>query len=254
MWGRISLFLVAALVASLVAGAWLGHVLTRNAPINLTLSASSADGQAMGAIALSDLPEPPQPLVDGSMGVPRRGQASTSVPTISAFDPEEADIVVTYENVAPSTDDPILTLIQSRIGTEVGGHHSPTTEASPGAPTGAPAYSTFGEDAGAAPGFGQAFPEAPDAGTRVGRREAGRTDRARARLRREDLPPELALAVAQPADAPSELPPLATTPAQPAGSNSAAPPSRAPLDQSALNTAGWHSALRSALAQCDAMR
>lgn len=72
MWGRITLFLGAALVASLVAGAWFGHLLVKNAPVSPVAAATDATLSIGAGEDQRRIPEPPQPLMDGSIGIPVR--------------------------------------------------------------------------------------------------------------------------------------------------------------------------------------
>ncbi|MBU4613024.1 hypothetical protein IMZ29_21505 [Achromobacter sp. GG226] len=87
MWARISIFLVAALLVAAAAGAFFGHLLVQNAPFapqqdtqpSTPISQVGADGQAY-------VPEPPQPRVDGSLGVPQRRAAGESAPLVSLLE------------------------------------------------------------------------------------------------------------------------------------------------------------------------
>src|SRR5690606_25438708 len=71
MWARISIFLVAALMVAAAGGAWFGHLLVQKAPKS---PVPAVAGSAPIAIGLNGgaVPEPPQPLMDGSLGIPER--------------------------------------------------------------------------------------------------------------------------------------------------------------------------------------
>lgn len=249
MWARISLFLAAALIASLIGGFWLGHLLSASVPLNPSTHVDTVDTRSrqIGGIAAADVPEPPQPLVDGSFGVPRRVQRTGDpVPVVSAFDSNQPPpISITLEG------DPILALIESRLAQDAPAPNAVAGHAPVPPMPGIPAPGYVFADTGAV--------RVPDAGTVPP--PPARPAAQRSRIRPEDLPPELAFAVAQPAEpsqnlpplavtpAQPNLPPLATTPAQPSGSARTQPAPGMPR-----NGAGWQAALRSALAQCDALR
>lgn len=288
MWGRISIFLVAALVASLVAGVWFGQVLSRNAPLNpgAQLEDERAMRQAIGGDTALRVPEPPQPRVDGTIGVPVRAHMDESVQLVSAAEASDSEISITTEQYTQKGTDPLAALIQSRIlgDAQEGDAAPPNVQAN--APAGGSVYRI--NDPGAAPAAAHQAPSpgsgsassnvqapwgaggsgAPPGGMPGSGMAAGTTRTSdgslvansqagsgqapqgapRARITREQLPPDLAFAVAQPSETPTDLPALATTPAQPAPIPSPAIRAQGP------GAAGWQSALRTSLSQCDSLR
>src|SRR5690606_9312355 len=100
MWARITIFIAVALVAAVAGGAWFGHLLAVNAPqspveprLQATLPVTGADADAAPVI-----PEPPQPRMDGTLGVPQRGPAGgDDVPLVSVLEDESTAIAVTSD-------------------------------------------------------------------------------------------------------------------------------------------------------------
>ncbi|GAA5235923.1 hypothetical protein FOZ76_26195 [Verticiella sediminum] len=160
MWARISLSLLAALLLAAAAGAWLGQLLVQGAPFGpatpgpgdttTQISRVGTDGQAQ-------VPEPPQPRVDGTLGVPSRGALTSgqTVPLVSVLEQENRGIAVSGSQPAPDIGAFVANLEGQRQG--------------PGQFNVAPV------ETGAADAGGQ----------------------------RAELPPELAFAVARPADEPA---------------------------------------------------
>lgn len=167
MWARLSLFLLAALASAVAVGAWLGHRLVQDAPFGPGVSGTPAETAPFARIAdaagQTRVPEPPQPRVDGTLGVPVRGAApGQSVPLVSLLEQENRGIAVSSSRPAPD------------LGNFIAGLEAPRQ--SQGAE-----FAVAPVDAGAAPPQG-----------------------------RPELPPELAFAVARPAD---DTPPPASRPA-----------------------------------------
>lgn len=163
MWARISIFLVAALLVAAAAGAFFGHMLVASAPFSpetddrpsTPIAQVGADGQAY-------VPEPPQPLVDGSLGVPARQTASELVPLVSVLEANENPGI---SMSTARTDD--LDSLMARLQT--------TGPIGPGN-SGIPVPTVDGQPNGGAPARGE-------------------------------LPPDLAFAIAQPAEpAPAAVP------------------------------------------------
>lgn len=176
MWARISIFLVAALIAATAGGAWMGYVLNQQAPRSPTAAAADAvTTQAIQGQGDNAIPEPPQPRVDGSLGVPVRTPAlqMDSVPMVSILEDENLNIAASA--AAPAGQDDLEALLRRADNFPI-------------------------------PGLDPVAPQPP----------------AQAPQRAE-LPPELAFAVALPADAPAPGP-------------------------------AWRETLRASLARCDTQR
>ncbi len=90
MWARISIFLVAALLVAAAAGAFFGHLLVENAPFKVEAPTEpSLPIAQVGTNGQSAIPEPPQPRVDGSLGVPQRRFDGEQVPLVSVLEANE---------------------------------------------------------------------------------------------------------------------------------------------------------------------
>lgn len=70
MWRGILIFLALLWTLSAVAGVWLGQALTDSAP--LRPDATTERFEAAAGSILAGLPEPPQPRMDGSLGLVNR--------------------------------------------------------------------------------------------------------------------------------------------------------------------------------------
>ncbi len=159
MWARITIFLVAALMAAAAGGAWLGHMLVQQAPHSSAPTAANGAPTAIGANGVAAIPEPPQPRVDGSLGIPSRQSvgASQDVPLVSILDDKELKIAASSASSSQGPDDLEALLIRE---------------------------SNFEVKA-------------------VDAQASANQERSRTR---PELPPELAFAVALPADAPAAVP------------------------------------------------
>jgi len=163
MWARISIFIVAALMVAAAGGAWFGHMLVQQAPKSPVPAASASTPIAIGLNG-GQIPEPPQPRLDGSLGIPERSPAIPvpEAPLVSILDDANVPIPVSSASSrsGPKQDDlEALLLRESNFLPNNGAPNPPPT---------------------ASAGMSQPAP----------RRDG-------------ELPPELAFAVALPADAPA---------------------------------------------------
>lgn len=96
MWARITIFFAVALVAAVAGGAWFGHLLAVNAPQSPIEPRLQATLPVTGADAAPVIPEPPQPRMDGTLGVPEREPvgANAEVPLVSVLEDESTAIAV----------------------------------------------------------------------------------------------------------------------------------------------------------------
>lgn len=193
MWARISIFIVAALMVAAAGGAWFGHMLVQQAPKSTVPAASGSTPIAIGLNG-GQIPEPPQPRVDGTLGVPQRGPAIPvpSAPLVSILDDANVPIPVSSTSRGGGRKEDDLEALLLRENNFL------SNNGAAGAQQPAPA-GTVPQTASNAP--------------------------APAQRRDGELPPELAFAVALPADAP--------------------PPSSTPA---------WLGNLRASLARCSTQR
>lgn len=183
MWARIGIFLVAALILAAAGGVWFGHMLTQQAPVRHAAPLEEQPTQLLGMDGQPVTPEPPQPLVDGTLGVPSRPGASSAksdIPMVSILEDENLAIQASSASGSQGADD-LEALLQREGNFTIAG----IDLTSPG---------------GSSPNADQGHQAAPA---------------------RPELPPDLAFAVALPADAPA-------APSAPA----------------------WREALRTSLARC----
>lgn len=184
MWARISIFIVAALMVAAAGGAWFGHLLVQQAPKSPVPAAAGSTPIAIGLNG-GQIPEPPQPLLDGSLGIPERTPAIPvpEAPLVSILDDENVPIrVSSASSTSRSSGDDDLEALLLRENNFL---------SNSGAAGNGVAGVTPQDSAGM---VAQAAPAAPP-------QPAPRRD--------GELPPELAFAVALPADAP----PPSSTPA-----------------------------------------
>lgn len=181
MWARISIFIVAALMVAAAGGAWFGHLLVQQAPKSPVPAAAGSTPIAIGLNGGQMIPEPPQPLLDGSLGVPERAPAIPvpEAPLVSILDDENVPIRVSSASPRTESEDDLeaLLLRENNFLPNHGAAGNGVAGAAPSGSTGMVA---------------QAAPPPQPAPRRDG-----------------ELPPELAFAVALPADAP----PPSSTPA-----------------------------------------
>lgn len=113
MWARISIFLVAALIAATAGGAWMGYMLNQQAPQSAAPAAADmTTTQAIAGHGDNIIPEPPQPRVDGSLGVPVRNPAQQleGIPLVSIL--EDDDLSISASAAAPVPKDDLEALLQ----------------------------------------------------------------------------------------------------------------------------------------------
>lgn len=93
MWARISIFLIAALMVAAAGGAWFGHMLVQQGPKG-PIAASPGDAPIAIGLSNGQIPEPPQPRMDGSLGVPERTPAIPvpEAPLVSILEDENLQI------------------------------------------------------------------------------------------------------------------------------------------------------------------
>jgi hypothetical protein len=168
MWARISIFIVAALMLAAAGGAWFGHMLVQQAPKSPVPAASGSTPIAIGLNG-GQIPEPPQPRLDGSLGVPERAPAIPvpDAPLVSILDDENVPIPVSSASSGSGSKEDDLEALLLRESNFL----SNSGVANPAPPP-------------ASAGMSQPAPQ-----------PAPRRD--------GELPPELAFAVALPADAPA---------------------------------------------------
>lgn len=133
MWARISIFLVAALLVAAAAGAFFGHLLVENAPFTSERDDAPATPIAqVGTDGQPFVPEPPQPLVNGSIGVPQRHHASETPPLVSVFEANQDPGIAMTTSRSDDLDN-LMARLQSTgpIGPGNSGIPVPTLEESP---------------------------------------------------------------------------------------------------------------------------
>ena len=103
MWARIAVFLVAALLLAAAGGAWFGHMLIRQAPQSPAARAADAPLPVTDLGGSARVPEPPQPRVDGSLGVPTRVSrgGSQNVPLVSVLEDDNRAIALSTTSTSP---------------------------------------------------------------------------------------------------------------------------------------------------------
>ncbi len=106
MWRAIIIFLAVLWTASALGGVWFGQALTASAPLR-TDSAGKAADEVAGNV-LTGLPQPPQPLTDGTQGVPQRNDLISvlDVPLISALDNGNATVSMSTARLQRESRDP----------------------------------------------------------------------------------------------------------------------------------------------------
>lgn len=112
MWGRIAIASLAAFAISAAGGVWLGNWLGAQAP----QSVAAATVQESGSIGLThsdtaaQVPEPPQPRMDGTRGTPPRPAAvfANAPPLVSVL--EDPDAEISLSATVPPAPDELATL------------------------------------------------------------------------------------------------------------------------------------------------
>ena len=171
MWARITIFIVAALMFAVAGGAWFGHLLVQQAPKSPLPAAAGSTPIAIGLNG-GQIPEPPQPRLDGSLGVPERSPAIPvpEAPLVSILDDKNLAIAASSASSKAGPRDDDLEALLLRENNFLSNNGAANTAPADSAGTSQPA--------------------------------AGATAQPAPR-RDGDLPPELAFAVALPADAPA---------------------------------------------------
>lgn len=110
MWRGILIFLAALWTLSAVAGVWLGQALTESAPLLLDTETDATRKAAMGSV-LAGLPEPPQPRMDGTLGLVNRDPIvqQADVELVSALQNTASSVsmsTIVVDPAAPGTADP----------------------------------------------------------------------------------------------------------------------------------------------------
>lgn len=227
---RLVLLLAMFPIAAVIGGVVLGQWLAMRVPVDQNAAAAAASGPVdISSLPLaggSGVPEPPQPRMDGSRGVPPRVvKSSKPIPVVSAGVPAPpGTMVVPGTGVAPATSPALAGLAADpslHISTSP---YVPSATPAAGMPGGPPAPPTSGvsgwmpqADLSPTPrgGYSQVVPI--DAGN-------------------DDRPNGLQPMVTQFADAPQQQAPAATPRSPPPGANMPA----------------WQRVLRIALDRCEA--
>lgn len=131
MWGRIAIASLAAFAVSAAGGVWLGNWLGAQAP----QSVASLEAQGAGTIGLTDgsqgaqVPEPPQPRMDGTRGTPPRPADifANAPPLVSVL--EDANAEISLSSTVPPAPDELATMFGQGPG--VGFPDTPGTSGLP---------------------------------------------------------------------------------------------------------------------------
>lgn len=114
MWRAIIIFIAVLWTASALGGIWFGQALTASAP--LRPDAPSGADEAVSGHVITGLPQPPQPLVTGELGVPARNDLINvlDVPLLSALQNHESTVSMStaklVADVRPQAADPAAIL------------------------------------------------------------------------------------------------------------------------------------------------